>query len=320
MDVVNRFRIGPRLYLGFALVLMLLAGLTAVAWYGLKTSHAATARVIEMDRRAALTQEWLMSTQININRVMAVATSRNDPAVDGYFKPLMSQVSERISVVQKTLEAEIQSEQGKALLKDIAERRAAYMAVRKTYFDTLKNGDAAGAQQLLTGGLMPAADAYGAKQRELLELQHRAVAEAVAASEATVNRQIGLLMLLALSASGLAMVLAWRITRSVTQPLAQAVDVTREVAAGDLRRDVRTERTDELGDLLRALGDMKTSLTRTVSLVRSATDSIDTASQEIATGNQDLSSRTEQTASNLQETAASMEQLTGTVRQSADSA
>ncbi|WP_286852243.1 Tar ligand binding domain-containing protein, partial [Hydrogenophaga sp. 70-12] len=191
MDIVNRFRIGPRLYLGFALVLMLLAGLTAVAWYGLKTSQAATARVIEMDKRAALTQEWLMSTQININRVMAVATSRNDPAVDGYFKPLMSQVSERISVVQKTLEAEIQSEQGKALLKEIAERRAAYMAVRKTYFDTLKNGDAAGAQQLLTGGLMPAADAYGAKQRELLELQHRAVAEAVAASEATVNRQIG---------------------------------------------------------------------------------------------------------------------------------
>ncbi|QRR34304.1 HAMP domain-containing protein [Hydrogenophaga sp. YM1] len=320
MDIVNRFRIGPRLYLGFALVLMLLAGLTAVAWYGLKTSQAATARVIEMDKRAALTQEWLMSTQININRVMAVATSRNDPAVDGYFKPLMSQVSERISVVQKTLEAEIQSEQGKALLKEIAERRAAYMAVRKTYFDTLKNGDAAGAQQLLTGGLMPAADAYGAKQRELLELQHRAVAEAVAASEATVNRQIGLLMLLALAAGGLAMVLAWRITRSVTQPLAQAVDVTREVAAGDLRRDVRTERTDELGDLLRALGDMKTSLTRTVSLVRSATDSIDTASQEIATGNQDLSARTEQTASNLQETAASMEQLTGTVRQSADSA
>jgi methyl-accepting chemotaxis protein len=320
MNVINRFRIGPRLYLGFALVLMLLAGLTGTAWYSLRASQAATARVVEMDRLAGLTQEWLMSTQININRVMALATSRNDPAVDSHFKPLIAQVTARISEVQKELESGIQSERGKVLLKEIGERRSAYMGVRKTYFDTLKNGDAAGAQQLLGNALMPAAQAYGDKQQELLDLQRQLVAEAVATSEATSNRQVGVLLIMALAAMGLALVLAWRITRSVTVPLTQAVGVTRDVARGDLTRDVSTPLTDELGDLLRALGDMKTSLTRTVSQVRSATDSINTASQEIATGNQDLSSRTERAASNLQETAASMEQLTGTVRQSADSA
>jgi methyl-accepting chemotaxis protein len=65
---------------------------------------------------------------------------------------------------------------------------------------------------------------------------------------------------------------------------------------------------------------MKDSLLKTVSEVRSATDSINTASAEIASGNQDLSARTEQAASNLEETAASMEELTSTVRNSADAA
>jgi methyl-accepting chemotaxis protein len=106
----------------------------------------------------------------------------------------------------------------------------------------------------------------------------------------------------------------------VTQPLSEAVAISRDVARGDLSQVETSTRADELGDLLRALSEMKSSLINTVTQVRSATDSINTASAEIASGNHDLSARTEQAASNLEETAASMEQLTSTVRQSADSA
>ncbi len=69
-----------------------------------------------------------------------------------------------------------------------------------------------------------------------------------------------------------------------------------------------------------ALKDMNTSLLKTVSEVRSGTDTIVTASQQIAAGNLDLSARTEQQASSLEETASSMEELTSTVRQNADNA
>lgn len=65
---------------------------------------------------------------------------------------------------------------------------------------------------------------------------------------------------------------------------------------------------------------MNESLLKTVTEVRSGTDTILTASQQIAAGNQDLSSRTEQQASSLEETASSMEELTSTVRQNADNA
>lgn len=115
-------------------------------------------------------------------------------------------------------------------------------------------------------------------------------------------------------------VFAWRLTRSITQPLADAVLVAQRVASGDLTTNVIVRGRDEITALLQALHDMNQSLRTIVSDVRMGTDTITTASNEIARGNSDLSSRTESQASSLEETASSMEELTDTVRQNAENA
>jgi methyl-accepting chemotaxis protein len=316
----DKLKIGRRLALGFASVLVLLVAVTAVAWSSLQNAQQATIKVDEMDYRAALMDEWLNNTQLNINRVMGVAKSGGNPEVDAYFKPLIAKTTERINELQKTLDAEITSDKGKALLKEIGDRRADYIAVRKSFFDALKGGDAAAAAQQLESALLPAANRYTDTMGKLQAHERGLVKEAVAASEQVIARQEMLILGLAALAVIMASLVAWRITVSVTVPLHEAVGIATAVASGDLKGHVQTSRRDELGDLLKALGAMKDSLLKTVLQVRSATDSIGTASAEIASGNQDLSSRTEQAASSLEQTAASMEELTATVRQSADAA
>ncbi len=106
--------------------------------------------------------------------------------------------------------------------------------------------------------------------------------------------------------------------------LRQRLDVSREVAErvrdGDLQTPVRDDAQDEFSPLLRALGDMQSSLAGVVSKVRGNAEGVATASAQIAQGNQDLSGRTEQQASALQQTAATMDQLGSTVRNNADNA
>ena len=114
---------------------------------------------------------------------------------------------------------------------------------------------------------------------------------------------------------GILVVLA--LARSVTAPLAQAVAVARQVAAGDLTGRIDVRHGGEAGQLLHALQAMHASLRGLVSQVRTGSDAIATASAEVAAGNMDLSSRTEQQAGSLEETASSMEELTATVRQNA---
>ena len=145
--------------------------------------------------------------------------------------------------------------------------------------------------------------------------------KAAAAAAATRSRNMNtLLALLGLALAGAALAAASVMQRRFVADIRLASLVATDVAAGRLDAAVATERRDEVGDLLRALGSMQTQLRQVVGEVRASADSIALASAEVAQGNADLSQRTEQTAANLQQTAGSMEQLTGTVRQSADAA
>ncbi|MDD2176353.1 methyl-accepting chemotaxis protein [Acidovorax sp. D2M1] len=108
--------------------------------------------------------------------------------------------------------------------------------------------------------------------------------------------------------------------RSMTGPLSQAVALSRAVAQGDLSGAPIAHGTNEVGQLLQALQQMRVQLTQVVRNVRGGSESVATASVQIAQGNIDLSARTESQASALEQTAASMEQLNATVRQNADSA
>ena len=108
--------------------------------------------------------------------------------------------------------------------------------------------------------------------------------------------------------------------RRISRPLDAALAQFDAIAAGDLRRSVKVTSNDEMGQLLRGLSTMQSSLIDTVRTVRGGSESIASATKQIAAGNVDLSSRTEQQASALQETASSMDELTGTVRQNADNA
>ena len=116
------------------------------------------------------------------------------------------------------------------------------------------------------------------------------------------------------------LIIAWRITRNITQPLRETLLVANKIAAGDLTAQIDTQRGDEPGLLMQAVGRMNQNLKEIIGQVRQGVDNVARASAEIAAGNIDLSSRTEEQSAAVVQTAASMEQLTSTVKQNAENA
>ena len=143
---------------------------------------------------------------------------------------------------------------------------------------------------------------------------------ALQARTAALQRQLLLLVVVLGSVLALTCALALVFVRSITQPLHQAVQLARDVAAGRLDGAALQHGSNEVGQLLAALQQMRSHLTQVVGNVRRSAESVSSASAQIAQGNSDLSARTESQASALQQTAASMEQLSATVAQNADRA
>lgn len=114
------------------------------------------------------------------------------------------------------------------------------------------------------------------------------------------------------------MTLGFYLKRNITKPLQNAINIANTLAAGDLKTKVTVDKTDEFGDLLKALSQLGTNLRATVTDVNTGSHHVSQGAGEIAAGNMDLSQRTEDQAASLEETAASMEELTSTVRQNAD--
>lgn len=316
---INSLKLGPRLGLGFGVVLVLAAAIAALGWFSLEfTQKEATATSVRVER-AARAERWMFLTQLNVARALGIAKSGAAPAVEGSFTPLMKATSDEISGIQKELTAEITSDEGKASLAQVEQSRNEYVALRANALKLIKDKDE-GAQTIVNGPLQKAADAYLATLANLRDLQRRRVDAQTQAMKKGAGASQVVLLVMAASCIALGAALAWLITRSVTVPLKRAAQATATIAAGDLSQTIESEGRDEVADVLGGLAKMQVSLRDLVSQVRASTDSIATASSQIATGNADLSSRTEQTASNLQQTAASMEEIAGTVTQSVESA
>jgi methyl-accepting chemotaxis protein len=317
---LKNLRIGSRLGIGFAAILVLSLAGTASALYTARTSAEATAQMMQQPlAKERMVADWYVMTYSAIARTSMIARSSDDTLATVFAKPIADSVTNTTAIV-KDVEARLTTDEEKEAFQSIVTLRKKYQDAKVEVMNARKAGDAAAAARIYSEKFEPGAQAYSDKVLGLLKIQRKAIDDTAKAIAAAHDRSTRLVVLLSVLAAALGGVGAWLITRSITAPLSAAVGVAETVAAGDLGTQFSSYPADEVGDLMRSLQSMNGSLSNVVSEVQQGTSAITTASSEIAAGNLDLSSRTEQQASSLEETAASMEELTSTVRQNADNA
>ncbi|MFT7775525.1 methyl-accepting chemotaxis protein [Roseateles sp.] len=319
MDWLKQVRIGPRLGLSFGLVLCLLAAVALLGRASLAQVAAGLQTVYE-DRTVPLSQLGDISRLTIRNRfLLAEMMLKPEPAaIEKHSQELGANIKAIDELLQQYLATKLTPEE-----KQLADR---FVAARSSYAQqglaparaALLKGDLQAARALYDGKVAEMAPQVADTLGELQRLQVRVAKQEFDAAQAVQHSAEWITLAAAVFAIATGIVLAWLITRSITQPVAAAVQLAEAVSVGDLRQSVVAHGRDEVAQLLRALGAMNDNLVKIVSQVRHSSDSIATGSSEIATGNADLSQRTEEQASNLQQTAASMEEMSATVRQNAD--
>lgn len=315
-----RIKISHRLSLGFGLMLILMAGITAISVLSSRQMRSDLRESVDRTNRKSAMAAAMRQTLFRQGLIARTIGTTND------FEQMPKDMA-KIDVEQKKYHV---SEAGLIKIglsldeqKIVGEMQAYGKAIQPFFMQAhefVAELNAGAAVNILTKQAAPLQEKWLNAIDRLVDLQNKQVGQNMANFEAAIDRANVLMMAISAVSMFLAMVVGWLLSRSITRPLNQAVNLAQRVATGDLRVDTGATSKDETGQMLSALYDMNTSLTKTVSEVRRSTETISVASRQIASGNADLSARTESQASSLEQTASSMEELTATVRHNAENA
>jgi methyl-accepting chemotaxis protein len=324
MNALKNLKLSMRLTLGFGLIVVLLLGVSIL---GLMSMSQIQHRLDEIaavnNKKANLAFEMRHSvSQIAIR-------SRDIVLYDGTRKRNAIEAIGRISESYGTAEEALTglfndpattSAQEKALLAKATELKTKVRPLISKVVELGRSDMAEDAARFQSDNVDAPLQEWLDTLGQLAELEEQTSLAAADSAKSAYQRAQLLMTVLCAVGVVLGLLAAWLITRSITEPLSNAVRIARTVSSGDLTSTIRVNSQDETGQLLAALRDMNTNLIKVVSTVRTGSDSIATGAGEIAAGNQDLSQRTEEQASNLQHTAASMGQIGSTVETNADTA
>ena len=313
-------KISVRLAACFAILIGVMCLITGVGMQSLNSISKASRMVVE-DRYVKIS--LVMEIRENVNsaarNLRNALLARNPEEATRYLDRGAANTAKTTQALAD-VEKMVGTARGKELMKSIQDARAAYNTPRDKLRELIRQQKKEEATEVLFTEVIPAQDRYFDVLNEFVAFQKTLMDDSVVESQNTTSSAIALMLELSGVAIILCVIAAWLVTRSITRPLNEAVNVASAVAQGDLTVQIADTSKDETGMLLASLKTMNQNLHRIVSEVRTGTDTINTASSEIATGNLDLSSRTEEQAGALEETASAMEELTSTVKQNADNA
>ncbi|MYM80958.1 HAMP domain-containing protein [Duganella sp. FT50W] len=311
---------GMRVMASFAVLLFLMACMSLVSLWRLQSANDTASNLVhEKLARQQLTSELLGVTELNGLRAISIGRSDSLEVAD-LFQAQLTAGDKLAADMERQLTAMPTSGEEAELLRAVATRKAAFMALRATLFKFKDSGRVQEVGDLLDRQWPGVFKAYSGALDKLLAYQTQQAKALAAASESQYLGSRALLIGFGLGTLALGVLLAWMLTRSIVRPLTQAVALAEQVAGGELRAVITHGRSDEIGKLFDALSHMTARLADTVGRVRDGALAIDLASREIANGNMDLSRRTEHQAGALEETASAMDELTSAVKQNSGNA
>ncbi len=320
---MNNLKIGTRIAAGFAVVILLTITLGVFTYQKVgaieKSSNQIAINTLPAVFLVGEIRKGVLNQYIRLNQSLQIANNGEKEELFAQISTLRSTNSEGLAELEKL----IVSEQGRLLIEKFKGSRGTFASavdevIRLSRLGTdTANKEAAGAfKQRVDPGYkkyLEDAEALVLFKKSMGEQDGREVQADVSSARTGIPVGVGIAVALAIGISLFIM-------RSITRPLAIAVDLVSRVSEGDLTHKVEQTSNDELGQMLRALNSMVENLSQTVSQVSAAAGNVASGSEEMNAAAQQLSQGATEQAASAEETTSSMEEMAASIQQNADNA
>ncbi|SDW88360.1 methyl-accepting chemotaxis protein [Pseudomonas syringae] len=165
-----------------------------------------------------------------------------------------------------------------------------------------------------------ALDKMTAEGTDMLAISNDMITRQNKSRDADSEKSVMMIAVATLLALVLSILAAWIITRQITAPLKETLEVVERVASGDLSRNLQVDRKDELGKLQSTIQRMTVSLRELVGGIRDGVTQIASAAEELSAVTEQTSAGVNSQKVETDQVATAMHEMTATVQEVARNA
>ncbi|MDV3512354.1 methyl-accepting chemotaxis protein [Stenotrophomonas sp. C4297] len=259
MNYLRNVRVAWRLGLGFGLLLLLVAAVVATG----ATASVVQKRAMQQVVDVSVAKVRLLSQMLDANNQMMVV--RREMLIRqgddrGHDEQRIADLVKRYEASWTAYQALPSDADGKAIAETIAAKRAIARPLNKQTSELMEQGDYPGAVALTLGPVQEAANGWNKALSDGVDFEEKESREA--AAEAIRLGERSLLQLLVLGGVALLVGIgaSVMIGRSLTGPLARAVNLAERLSKGQLDQEFRLGGRDELTQLGEAMASVRQSV------------------------------------------------------------
>ncbi|MBC2654756.1 methyl-accepting chemotaxis protein [Pseudomonas sp. MSSRFD41] len=317
---LRNMNIAPRAFLGFAMIggLMLILGVFALNQMS-KIRGAAeditlssVPSIQSLDEFTQLTLRLrVLSYRLLVNR---------EPDVQQKTMELLDMRNQQIRAAQGTYEKLITGPAEKAAYDQYVQLLGQYRQIEERMKSLSRNNQVDELRNLLNTELLNNSEAINAVLNHLMEINTQQTVDTNRQAAEQYSAAFKLVVLLLLLATGLTLLFAWLLTRSITQPIAKALEAAEEIAEGNLTRPVQADGSDEAGRLLRAMAKMQENLRDTLQRISGSATQLASAAEELNSVTEESARGLTQQNNEIEQAATAVNEMTSAVEEVARNA
>ena len=276
---LRNMNIAPRAFLGFAFIgaLMLLLGVFALNQ--MSKIRAATEDITSASVPSIRALDEFTQLTLRLRVLSYRLLTNREPDVQQKTLEAFELRNQQIRTAQDIYEKLITSTEERNVYNEYVRLLGQYRQIEERMKSLSRANQVNELRSLLNTELLDNSEQVNAVLTRLLDINNDDANATNQRAKDQYDMAFDLVVGLLVIATALTLLFAWLLTRSITLPIAQALEAAEEVAEGNLTRPITVDGNDEAGRLLAAMANMQHKLRDTLQRIAGSATQLASAAE-----------------------------------------
>ncbi|MEB0190955.1 methyl-accepting chemotaxis protein [Pseudomonas sp. CCI1.1] len=316
----RNMNIAPRAFLGFAFIgaLMLLLGVFALNQ--MSKIRAATEDITSASVPSIRALDEFTQLTLRLRVLSYRLLTNREPDVQQKTLEAFELRNQQIRTAQDIYEKLITSTEERSAYNEYVRLLGQYRQIEERMKSLSRANQVNELRSLLNTELLDNSEQVNAVLTRLLDINNDDANATNQRAKDQYDMAFDLVVGLLVVATALTLLFAWLLTRSITLPIAQALEAAEEVAEGNLTRPITVDGNDEAGRLLAAMAKMQHKLRDTLQRIAGSATQLASAAEELNAVTDESARGLTQQNNEIEQAATAVNEMTSAVEEVARNA